>query len=150
MNLRAFVLMVFALASAYSALPAWAVPGEPVGSVKTVQGEAFVDRGGESLSARPGFLVLAADTLRTGSDGSLGILFRDDSILSLGPDSVFELEEFRFEPAALRFGFLGRIVKGTASYLSGLMGKLSPESVRFETPEATIGIRGTKFAIQVR
>jgi hypothetical protein len=149
MNMRAIVLTVFTLVSIHVAAPARALSAESVGSVKTVQGEAFVDRGGESLPARQGLLVLAADTLRTGSDGSLGVLFRDDSILSLGPDSVFELEEFRFDPAAHRFGFLGKIVRGTASYLSGLMGKLSPESVRFETPEATIGIRGTKFAVQV-
>ena len=150
MGMRAFVLTTLALVSVHIGVPAGAVAGEPVGSVKTVRGEAFVDRGGEVLPANPGILVHATDTLRTGNDGSLGVLFRDDSILSIGPDSVFELKEFRFEPAEHRFGFLGKIVRGTASYLSGLMGKLSPESVRFETPEATIGIRGTKFAVQVR
>jgi hypothetical protein len=149
MNMRVFVPTVFALISICVVLPAWALSGEPVGSVKTVRGEAFVDRGGAVMPANPGILVHATDTLRTGNDGSLGVLFRDDSILSIGPDSVFELKEFRFEPAEHQFGFLGKIVRGTASYLSGLMGKLSPESIRFETPEATIGIRGTKFAVQV-
>lgn len=148
MKMRVVVLTVLTLVLVHVAGPAGA--GESVGSVKTVRGEAFVDRGGEILPASPGLLVHASDTLRTGSDGSLGVLFRDDSILSIGPDSVFELKEFQFEPAEHRFGFVGRIVRGTASYLSGLMGKLSPESVRFETPEATIGIRGTKFAVQVR
>jgi len=42
-----------------------------------------------------------------------------------------------------------RITKGSLAYLSGLIGKLSPESARFETPVATIGIRGTRFAVQV-
>jgi hypothetical protein len=39
--------------------------------------------------------------------------------------------------------------RGTLSYLSGLIGKLAPESARFETPVASIGIRGTRFAMKV-
>jgi hypothetical protein len=35
------------------------------------------------------------------------------------------------------------------AYLSGIIAKLSPESVRFETPVGNVGIRGTKFAIKV-
>jgi hypothetical protein len=34
------------------------------------------------------------------------------------------------------------------AYLSGLIGKLSPESVRIETPTASIGVRGTHFAVK--
>jgi hypothetical protein len=34
-------------------------------------------------------------------------------------------------------------------YLSGLIGKLAPESARFETPVASIGIRGTRFAVKL-
>jgi hypothetical protein len=44
---------------------------------------------------------------------------------------------------------LVRLSSGTMAYLSGLIGKLAPESVRFETPVATIGIRGTRFAMKV-
>ena len=33
------------------------------------------------------------------------------------------------------------------AYLTGLIGKLAPEKARFETPTATIGIRGTHFAV---
>jgi hypothetical protein len=35
------------------------------------------------------------------------------------------------------------------AYVSGLIGKISPQSVRFETPVASIGIRGTHFAVKV-
>jgi hypothetical protein len=41
------------------------------------------------------------------------------------------------------------MLKGTVAYISGLIGKLSPESVRVETPTASIGIRGTKFVVKV-
>jgi len=35
------------------------------------------------------------------------------------------------------------------AYLSGLIGKLAPDKARFESPTATIGIRGTRFAVRV-
>ena len=139
-----------AIAAVLVCTAGWSFAQDTIGSVKTSQGAAFVDRDGVSLPAHQGLTVRASDTLRTGSDGSLGVLFRDDSVLSIGPDSVFQIEKFQFAPAQQQFGFVGRIVRGTAAYLSGLMGKLSPDSVRFETPEATIGIRGTRFAIQVQ
>ena len=41
------------------------------------------------------------------------------------------------------------MIKGTASYLSGIIGKQSPETVEFQTPDATINIRGTQFLVKV-
>ncbi|HJX74686.1 MAG TPA: hypothetical protein VJ307_11115, partial [Candidatus Deferrimicrobiaceae bacterium] len=63
--------------------------------------------------------------------------------------SSFVIQKFLFSPAEEKFGLLVRITQGTMAYLSGLIGKLSPESVRFETPTASIGIRGTHFAVKV-
>jgi len=40
-------------------------------------------------------------------------------------------------------------LKGTAAYVSGVIVKLSPKAARFETPTATIGIRGTRFLVKV-
>ena len=35
-------------------------------------------------------------------------------------------------------------------FVAGLIGKPSPESVRFETTTASIGVRGTGFALKTR
>jgi hypothetical protein len=92
---------------------------------------------------------MAGDTLVTGRDGSLGVILRDNSSLSIGPESRLVLRSFLFSPAEGKFDLVARITGGTMAYLSGLIGKLSPESARFETPTATIGIRGTRFAVKV-
>ncbi len=42
------------------------------------------------------------------------------------------------------------MIKGTFAYLSGLIGKLSPDTLQLEIPEATIVVRGTKLLIEVR
>jgi hypothetical protein len=126
-----------------------AVAGETIGVVRNVSGGATVTRGEKSLPAAPGFKITVGDTLCTGRDGSLGVILRDDSSLSIGPGSCLILRSFLFSPSEGKFDLVARITRGTMAYLSGLIGKLAPEKARFETPTATIGIRGTRFAVQV-
>lgn len=122
---------------------------DSIGNVRNLSGAASVIREGETIPAAEGMKLLVGDTLVTGPDGSLGAIFRDDSTISMGPDSSFAVHIFEFSPRERKFGLLVRISRGSLAYLSGLIGKLSPESARFETPTATIGIRGTRFAVQV-
>jgi hypothetical protein len=122
---------------------------EIIGSIKNAAGEAAVVRAGQMIPARAGLRLLAADTLETGRDGSLGVVLRDDAILSLGPSTRVALERFTYAPAEQRLGFVARIARGTIAYLSGIIGRLAPETVRFETPVGTLGIRGTHVAIRI-
>ena len=134
-------LLVFATAAAAAE--------SPVGTIKAVVGTAFVVRRGTAASAQPSEKVFRGDVFKTGADGSLGIMFADDTSLSLGPNTHIILEEFLFAPAKGELGFVARILRGTAAYLSGIIGKLSPESVRIETPVAAVGIRGTRLLVKI-
>jgi hypothetical protein len=126
-----------------------AFAGETIGVVRTASGAATVTRGETTLPAIPGLKIMAGDTLGTGRDGSLGVILRDDSSLSIGPESRLVLRSFLFSPREGKFDLVARITRGTMAYLSGLIGMLAPEKARFETPTATIGIRGTRFAVKV-
>jgi hypothetical protein len=42
-----------------------------------------------------------------------------------------------------------RFIRGAATYVSGRIAKLAPDSIRLETPAAIIGVRGTTLAISV-
>ncbi len=136
------LLFISAEASAEGAPPR-------VATVQKVSGTAVVLRQGQAIPAAIGLEVRENDTLRTGPNGSLGVLFHDDTQLSLGPGSVLVIDEFLFAPREGKFSIVLRMLKGTASYLSGLISKLSPESAHFQTPTASIGIRGTKFVVKV-
>jgi hypothetical protein len=120
-----------------------------VGRVKTVEGTASIVRGQGSLPAVVNERILQGDTLTTGPNGSLGVILKDDTSLSLGPNSVVVVDQFQFAPAEGKLSLVTRMVRGTAVYISGIIAKLSPQSVRFETPNATIGIRGTRFLVKV-
>ncbi|RQW87724.1 MAG: hypothetical protein EHM79_07200 [Geobacter sp.] len=120
-----------------------------VASIKTVRGVSSIIRDKVPVEAKNGTRVLRGDLLKTGSDSSMAIVFRDDTLLSLGPNSEVAITEFLFSPAEGKLSFVTKILRGTAACMTGIIGKLSPQSVRFETPVANIGIRGTRFTVMV-
>ncbi len=124
--------------------------GEPIGTVRTYRPEASIVRSDVVLPANSGAPVHAGDRLVTQRDGAIGVVFIDGSILSLGPGSEFIIEGFSFHPAENDVSFLSTIKQGTATFLSGAIGRISPESVKFKTPTATLGLRGTKVLIEVK
>jgi len=132
-----------------SAKDAFADPSPAIGVVQKVGGTVTIVRHEGSLSAKIGLEIYPNDTLRTGPDGSIGVVFNDDTLLSLGPESVLVIDEYVFAPGEGKFSIVIRMLKGTVAYLSGLISKLAPESARIKTPTASIGIRGTKFVARV-
>jgi len=119
------------------------------GTVKNVQGSVLVMRQKMTLKVARGMKIFANDVISTGSDGSVGIILQDNTIFSLGPESELELREYVFVPDQGSFTMLAKMVKGTFIYMSGLIGKLSPDSIKIETPVGTIAIRGTRFAAKI-
>lgn len=128
--------------------PGRAAGPETVGVVRICTGQATVTRDGQASPAAAGMKLAVGDILATGPRGSLGVILRDNSTLSLGPDSRLVIGKFLFAPAEGKLGLLVRLSRGTMAFVSGLIAKLSPDAVRFETPAATIGVRGTRFAVR--
>lgn len=128
---------------------AFAAAGEPVGRIKTAASPAHVMRGAEKIPAKSGMVIIKSDTLVTGKQGSLGIVFNDNSTLALGSNAIFNLTHYEFNVLDKKAGFVGKISRGSIVYLSGLIAKMNADAVRFETPAAVAGIRGTKLAIRV-
>lgn len=125
------------------------VSASEVGSVKNFEGRAWIIRGEEQIPAKAGASLMVNDALKTDADGAMGIILRDDTIISMGPSSQMVLAEFVFQPEEKRFGMLTRFLKGTFTYISGVMTKLDPESVKVETPVGMVAIRGTHFLLKV-
>jgi hypothetical protein len=139
------VALAFLLATASTA---FAQP-TAAGRIKIATGTVTIVRQGAPIAAKIGDLVFEADTLRTGVDGKLGVTLKDDSRISLGPNSEARLDRFLFAPATEGVGFGLTILRGLLAYISGRIAKLSPNSVRLETPAAILGVRGTQMVIRV-
>jgi len=119
------------------------------GVIKNTSGKASIERNGSIQPAAAGIKIHTKDVLLTGPEGTMGVIFRDDTTLSLGPDTRIVIDDFLFSPATGKLSFVSKISKGTAAYLSGKINKLSPGATRVETPLAVLGIRGTRFLIEV-
>ncbi|MBV9203589.1 MAG: FecR domain-containing protein [Alphaproteobacteria bacterium] len=120
----------------------------PVGFVKTLAGTATVIHGAVSNAAALGMPVYDQDRLETGGDGELGVTFRDNTRISLGPDSRLELKRFVFKPEVEEYGLILRVAYGTLEYISGLTEKLAPNAMSIETPGFTVGARGTRLLVR--
>ena len=119
------------------------------GRIKSASGAVFVVRNNAATPVQIGQPLLEADTLRTGADGRVGLTLRDETRISIGPNSEVRLDQFLYSPGQGRLGFALRIARGVVAYVSGRIAKLSPEAVRLETPSAILGVRGTRMVIRV-
>jgi hypothetical protein len=125
---------------------AWA---EPAGNIKSTDGAAFVQRGEERIPAEIGKPVERGDVLVTGEDGAMGVTFRDNTMISLGPSSEVTVDDFVYDPKNQKLSFATRIAKGTMQHVSGNIAKLDPDSVSVKTPNASLAVRGTRFVVRV-
>jgi hypothetical protein len=120
----------------------------PVGFVKALSGTATLTRGTTVTAAALAMPVYENDRLETGGDGELGVTFRDNTRISLGPNSRIELKHVVFKPAAEQYGFILGLAYGTLEYISGLTEKLAPDAMSIETPGFTVGARGTRLLVR--
>ena len=123
--------------------------GDVAGLVKKTSGSVHVERDGQRLPAVIGMPVQAADRLVTGADGVVGITLKDDTLLAAGPGSSLLIERFAFNPTTHEGGMLLQLTRGTVRAVTGLIARLSPQSVQVRTPTSTAGIRGTEFIVEV-
>lgn len=127
-----------------------AIANDEIAIVKQVHGKVTIKRAGEILTVQQRDKLQAGDILMTAGASSVGVIFHDGSVLSLEEKSFLRIKEFIFEPIESKFKFNLQMKKGAALFESGKIGVLAPEVFTFEIPEGTIGIRGTKFLVEVK
>ena len=98
---------------------AQAAAAAEVGQIKTAKGGVVLVRNGQEMAAGPGTALQQADRVVTKADGSAGITFRDNSLLSLGPDSMLDISHFSFESKDQPDGLEATLHRGTLSAVSG-------------------------------
>ena len=133
-------------------VPLTVVPaaGDEIGQIKTATGAVTIIRNTVQQPARVGDLLEVSDTLVTGAESSVGVTLIDNSRLSAGPHSRIELQQFRFNPTTQEGESFTEVKRGTLAIISGQIAKQSPEAMKIKTPTTILGVRGTKFVVQVK
>lgn len=128
------------------ALSAGAVADEtPIGYVKNVSGEASITTAGKKQKAEVGTSVYQGSVLRTAAKSSMGVTFKDETVMSFGPDTELTVDEYLYAPAQGKLKMGSKLSKGSLNYVSGVIAKLQPDAVSVATPSGIIGVRGTQF-----
>ncbi len=140
------MLRTWMVVAAALAVPAMAAD---IGQIKVAKGKVEIQRGAARLAAAVGTGVQANDILHTGADGSAGVTFTDNTLLSVGPNTIFAVEKYSFDSTTHAGEFQGNLRQGRLAAVSGKMVKQSPETMRIRTPSAVMGVRGTEFVVQV-
>jgi hypothetical protein len=118
------------------------------GTIKSVTGAVSVVRGDSRLAALPGDAITERDRIATGPNSAAAFALRDGTSISLGPNSTVDLESFQYESTKQEGGMAIGLIGGTMRFITGLLGKHSPDRVRISTSTATVGIRGTDFILE--
>jgi hypothetical protein len=130
--------------------PLWShAEAETVGAVKTVTGESWVITTGQRVKAQVGTAVFLGSQLKTSKDATLGVTFKDNTLMSFGSDTELTVDEYLFAPTQGKLKLGARLDKGSLNYVSGVIAKLKPDAVSVKTPTGTIGVRGTQFLLKV-
>jgi hypothetical protein len=121
----------------------------PAGKIHRLEGSVVIDRQGKIIQGLVNTTVYSSDEIKTGPESLVELILQDGSSLHMGPDSNLDLILYKFSLMEDNPSFMARMAKGIFVYISGAISKLHPGSVRFETPDGTVAIRGTKLVLNI-
>ena len=127
----------------------FAAAGLDIGRVKVASGVANIVRGGQTIAAAPGITLQKGDVLMTGKNGRIGATFYDNSRFAAGPNSRIVITEYLFDDTTHDGKFVTQVDRGSLAVISGQIAKKNKDAMRVRTPTALLGVRGTRFVVEV-
>lgn len=104
---------------------------------------------GSARKLEVGDAVYSGERIWTDRGTSLHIQFADESKFSLGPNTEFVIEKFKYKQGAEEDAFHSRVLKGVFRFVSGLIAHTKGRDMKVQARVATIGIRGTQVEGEV-
>ena len=123
--------------------------GAEIATVKLLEGTLKASMQNQTVKLKVGDRLSSDMVLQTSKGSSTTIVFDDNSVLVLGENSIMNLQKYIFKPKVKKYSFELYLKSGSATFESGKIGEESPESFIFRTPQGTVSIRGTKFAVKI-
>lgn len=120
-----------------------------VATVTALKGSATIQRETKDLEAKIGSKLENKDSVITTGNSKMQIIFKDETILTIGKNSHFSIEEYLYEQDKEPIAKFS-VLKGAMRVITGGIGKIAPHKFSVKTRTATIGIRGTNFTVIVR
>ncbi|KFL33173.1 MULTISPECIES: FecR domain-containing protein [unclassified Sulfurospirillum] len=141
----------FALGIWFIVTPLLLLASPSVALVKSVQGDVGVTHADHTtVSLKQGDRIFEKDSIKTASNSTIGIVFEDNTLISIGSNAEFLVDEYLFEPENKNVKFKSNLFKGIMACKTGLIPKINPDAMEIKAKTATIGIRGTYFVAEAK
>lgn len=121
-----------------------------IAKISTIVGDAMIQRGTKEFKVNLGTLLEKNDIITTKSNSKLQIIFNDNTIVTVGKSSKFNINDYIFDektPQNSKTDF--QLLKGTFRVITGKIGKINRDKFKLKVKSATIGIRGTNFIVRL-
>jgi hypothetical protein len=132
-------LLMAAIVSMGAATPVPAA--DKAGDVVSVRGKAVIERKSGKEDARVASALLESDSIVTRDKARVKMLFRDDSILTLGANSKLVIKKYLYSPESKRAESIYELADGRLRSVVGSSG------FKVTTPTAFAAARGTVFTV---
>ena len=120
-----------------------------IGRIKSSIGTATVQRSGNNIPAATGQALMPGDWLETGKDGRISLTFVDNTRFAVGPNSRIELSKFEYDKTRQQGSFVTQVERGSLAVVSGRISKSGRDAMQLRTPTSLLGVRGTRFIVEV-
>lgn len=139
-SLSTIVVCIFWLAPAQAA--------EIAGSVVAFKGQVeAIDANGAGRELGKADTVNVGDTVRTGAGGYVVVEFVDGARATVRPNSELRIDQYAYGTGD--DGAVMNLVKGGLRAVTGSIAQDRPDSYKVKTNVATLGVRGTEFALRI-
>ena len=124
----------------------------PVGSIQSTTGHVVVVHKDTNRAyfAATGDAVYEQDLFYTLKDSRCRIKFSNEDIITMGENSKVIVDEIVNDQAAQKKSSVISMLKGKAMFYVVRLFKHKTVSASVKTPTAVMGVRGTKFGVDVR
>lgn len=123
----------------------------PIGQVQVFTGTVFARRvDGTQVSLQVGDPVFQGDIIETGPNSTINLIFVDATTFTLGGEARLAIDELVYNPETQSGTSALSILKGAFVFVSGEIAHHDYTQMKIDTPVATIGIRGTTVAGNVK
>ena len=144
------LLMGACMLAALALLSPLALASQVVGEVTLTIGKSKIERSSVEAEPQKGSSVQEGDIIRTTDNGHVHVRFIDGARVSVRPNSVFRIHEFKYSPADPAASVVRlSLDSGEARSISGAATQAAKERFRLNTPLVAIGVKGTDFVTQV-
>ncbi|MCW9013254.1 MAG: FecR family protein [Gammaproteobacteria bacterium] len=121
---------------------------EAVGQVIQARGKSFaISSKKKRRDLGLGSEVYVGDRLYTGVNGFMRLSMIDDAKIDLRCNSEMLIEDYQLLRAGNRSVIY--LIQGSLRKITGTIGKMAADVYEMKTPMATVGVRGTEYALRV-